>query len=74
MQLQEFPVLERGGAPRLNRNSLAFLAIDRTRLQDLDEAVRRYLANRPAHQFTNLPISQSTNPPIPIVNRKWRTP
>jgi predicted AAA+ superfamily ATPase len=34
----------RGGAPRLYRNSLVFLAVDRTRLQDLDEAVRRYLA------------------------------
>lgn len=34
----------RGGAPRLYRNSLVFLAVDKTRLQDLDEAVRRYLA------------------------------
>jgi hypothetical protein len=34
----------RGGAPRLFQNTLAFLAIDQTRLQDLDEAVRRYLA------------------------------
>lgn len=34
----------RGSAPRLYRNSLAFLAPDKTRLQDLDEAVRRYLA------------------------------
>jgi hypothetical protein len=34
----------RGNTPRLLRNSLAFLAIDHARLQDLDEAVRRYLA------------------------------
>lgn len=34
----------RGAAPRLRRNTLVFLAADRTRLQDLDEAVRRYLA------------------------------
>jgi len=34
----------RGSAPRLFRNTLVFLAVDKTRLQDLDEAVRRYLA------------------------------
>lgn len=34
----------RGGAPRLYRNALVFLAVDKARLQDLDEAVRRYLA------------------------------
>lgn len=34
----------RGNSPRLFRNALAFLAIDQSRLQDLDEAVRRYLA------------------------------
>ena len=34
----------RGNAPRLFRNTLVFLAVDKTRLQDLDEAVRRYLA------------------------------
>jgi predicted AAA+ superfamily ATPase len=34
----------RGNAPRLYRNTLVFLAVDKTRLQDLDEAVRRYLA------------------------------
>ncbi|MCK6472712.1 MAG: DUF499 domain-containing protein [Planctomycetes bacterium] len=34
----------RGNAPRLFRNTLAFLAVDKTRLQDLDEAVRRLLA------------------------------
>ena len=34
----------RGNAPRLDRNTLAFLAADRTRLQDLDDATRRYLA------------------------------
>ncbi len=36
----------RGNAPRLYRNMLVFLAADRTRLQDLDEAVRKYLAWR----------------------------
>jgi hypothetical protein len=34
----------RGSAPRLYRNSLVFLAVDRTRLTDLDQAVRYYLA------------------------------
>jgi len=34
----------RGNSPRLLRNALVFLALDQTRLQDLDEAVRRYLA------------------------------
>ena len=38
-------VLElRGTTPRLYRNTLVFLAPDQTRLQDLDEAVRRHLA------------------------------
>ena len=36
----------RGGTPRLYRNALVFLAADKTRLQDLDEAVRTYLAWR----------------------------
>lgn len=36
----------RGNAPRLYRNTLVFLAADATRLQDLEEAVRRYLAWR----------------------------
>jgi predicted AAA+ superfamily ATPase len=34
----------RGSTPRLFRNTLVFLAADKTRLQDLDEATRRYLA------------------------------
>ena len=34
----------RGNTPRLYRNALVFLAADKTRLQDLDEAARRYLA------------------------------
>ncbi|MEA4910152.1 MAG: Swt1 family HEPN domain-containing protein [Anaerolineaceae bacterium] len=34
----------RGSVPRLFQNTLVFLAADRTRLQDLDEATRRYLA------------------------------
>jgi predicted AAA+ superfamily ATPase len=38
-------VLEsRGNSPRLYKNTLVFLAVDQTRLQDLDEAVRKYLA------------------------------
>lgn len=35
---------KRGNAPRLFRNTLVFLAADKTRVQDLDEAARRYLA------------------------------
>ena len=34
----------RGNTPRLYRNTLLFLAADRVRLQDLDEALRKYLA------------------------------
>ena len=34
----------RGSVPRIYRNTLVFLAADKTRLQELDEAVRRYLA------------------------------
>lgn len=34
----------RGSTPRLYRNTLVFLAADKTRLQDLDEATRKYLA------------------------------
>ena len=34
----------RGNTPRLYRNTLVFLAADRIRLQDLEEAVARYLA------------------------------
>jgi predicted AAA+ superfamily ATPase len=34
----------RGTAPRLYRNTLVFLAADKSRLQDLDEAARKYLA------------------------------
>lgn len=34
----------RGSSPRHYRNTLVFLAADRTRLQDLDEAARKFLA------------------------------
>jgi predicted AAA+ superfamily ATPase len=34
----------RGNAPRLYRNTLVFLAADKARVQDLDEAVRKFLA------------------------------
>jgi hypothetical protein len=34
----------RGSSPRLYRNTVVFLAADKVRLQDLDEAVRRFLA------------------------------
>ena len=34
----------RGNAPRIYRNTLVFLAVDATRLQELDEAARRFLA------------------------------
>ncbi len=34
----------RGNTPRLYRNTLVFLAADKVRLQDLDEAIRKYLA------------------------------
>ena len=42
---QALEILEsRGTTPRLYRNTLVFLAADATRLQELDEAVRRFLA------------------------------
>jgi len=34
----------KGSSPRLYRNAIVFLAVDKTKLQDADEAVRRYLA------------------------------
>jgi predicted AAA+ superfamily ATPase len=34
----------RGKAPRIYRNTLVFLAADKVRWQDLDEAIRKYLA------------------------------
>ncbi len=34
----------RGSTPRLYRNTLVFLAADKVRLQDLEEALRKYLA------------------------------
>ena len=34
----------RGNTPRLYRNTLVFLSVDKVRWQDLDEALRRYLA------------------------------
>ncbi|MEZ5318418.1 MAG: DUF499 domain-containing protein [Vicinamibacterales bacterium] len=34
----------RGNSPRLNQNALAFLAADKVRIQDLEEAICRYLA------------------------------
>jgi hypothetical protein len=34
----------RGNTPRIYRNALIFLAADKTRLQDLDEAARKFLA------------------------------
>ena len=36
----------RGNGPRIYRNTLAFLAPDNTRLQDLNDAIRQYLAWR----------------------------
>jgi predicted AAA+ superfamily ATPase len=43
--LQAKAILElRGTSPRIYRNTLVFLAADKTRLAELDDAVRRYLA------------------------------
>ena len=47
----------RGNTPRLFSNTLVFLALDKVRLQDLDEAIRRYLAWKSIvdeHQALNL--------------------
>jgi predicted AAA+ superfamily ATPase len=35
---------QRGSTPRLYKNTLVFLAADKARMQDLDEAVRKFLA------------------------------
>ena len=35
---------KRGNAPRIYRNTLVFLAADKSRLQDLDESIRKFLA------------------------------
>jgi predicted AAA+ superfamily ATPase len=35
---------ERGAGPRIYRNTLVFLAADKTRLEELDSAVRQYMA------------------------------
>jgi len=44
-ELSAKAILEtRGNTPRLYRNSLVFMAADKTRLQDLDEAARKFLA------------------------------
>jgi hypothetical protein len=44
-EAQAKTILEkRGNAPRLLANTLVFLALDKVRLQDLDEAIRLYLA------------------------------
>lgn len=43
--LQAKAILElRGTSPRIYRNTLMFLAADKTRLAELDEAIRRFLA------------------------------
>ncbi|MFO0857067.1 MAG: Swt1 family HEPN domain-containing protein [Phycisphaerales bacterium] len=39
----------RGSSPRLFRNALVFLAADKTRLPDLEQATRQYLAWRSIH-------------------------
>lgn len=55
----------RGSTPRIYRNSLVFLAADNTRLQDLDEAVRQYLAwrsilaERDQHDLSSHQIKQA---------------
>jgi predicted AAA+ superfamily ATPase len=44
-ELKARSILEtRGNAPRLYRNTLVFLAIDKMRLEDIDESIRRYIA------------------------------
>ena len=48
----------RGTTPRLYRNTLVFLAADKTRMQDLDEAARKYLAWQSIlNEQTNLNLS-----------------
>ena len=51
----------KGNVPRLLANTLVFLALDKVRLQDLDEAIRRYLAWKSIveeHEALNLDPNQ----------------
>jgi predicted AAA+ superfamily ATPase len=53
---------QRGSSPRENKNTLVFLAADRTRLGELDQAVRQYLAWRSIEaerETLNLDVFQS---------------
>jgi len=45
---------QRGTAPRLNQNMLVFLAPDSSRLNDLEEAIRQYMAWQSIHQEENV--------------------
>lgn len=61
----------RGNNPRLNRNALVFLAADRQRLEELEEATRRFLAwetiisdaegDRPSLNLDNFQRSQAAS-------------
>ncbi|MBI4617608.1 MAG: ATP-binding protein [Planctomycetes bacterium] len=44
LEMAQTILASRGSSPRICQNTLAFLAADTARLQDLDEAVRRFLA------------------------------
>jgi hypothetical protein len=46
---------QRGSAPRLHRNALVFLAPDQTRLEELNQAVRQFIAWKSIHdEWENL--------------------
>ena len=51
---------QRGNRPRLYRNTLVFLATDKTRLRDLDEAARKFLA------WVSILAEQNTDCPVPM--------
>ena len=64
----------RGNTPRLYRNTLVFLAADKTRLQDLDEAVRKYLAWETIvdeREIRDLSPHQVKQAETPMLNGHW---
>ena len=54
LQMADEMLRQRGNAPRLYQNMLVFLAPDRARLQELEEALRQYLAWKSIHDERTL--------------------
>jgi hypothetical protein len=62
----------RGSGPRINRNTLAFVAADRTRLAELEDAVRWALAWRAIDEKKgDLDLNQSQIRTVTTKRREW---